>query len=167
MSTVIPIIKFKPITESQIREYVSWRYEPPYDIYNEDPADIDKIVAYYLDPKYQAYGMTGQDGRLTGICSFGPDGRVPGGRYMHEALDIGLAIRPDLTGQGKGYAYIQAVIRFALNHYSPAALRVTIAEFNHRAQRVWQKAGFFQVERFGRLSDGMSFLVFLLHNPNY
>jgi RimJ/RimL family protein N-acetyltransferase len=161
MTVDIPILHFSPIAEKQIREYISWRYEPPYDIYNENPADAEEIVAYYLDPQYQAHAITGKNGRLIGICSFGPDGRVPGGRYLHDALDIGLAIRPDLTGKGRGRSYIQAVIDFALKQYTPPALRVTIAEFNRRAQRVWQKAGFVQIERFGRQSDGMLFLVFI------
>lgn len=166
MTTNLPTLNFSPITENQIREYISWRYEPPYDIYNEKPADADDIVAYYLDPQYQAHAITDKDGRLAGLCSFGPDGRVPGGRYLHDALDIGLAIRPDLTGKGKGHTYIQAVIAFAWKQYHPPALRVTIAEFNRRAQRVWQKAGFVQVERFGRQSDGMLFLVFILLAPD-
>jgi RimJ/RimL family protein N-acetyltransferase len=160
-------ITLSPINENQIRQYVSWQYDPPYDIYSEDPANADDIVAYYLDPQYQAHALIDKDGRLIGICSFGLDGRVPGGRYLHDALDIGLAIRPDLTGQGNGHTYIQAIIDFAWQQYHPPALRVTIAEFNRRAQRVWQKAGFVQVERFGRLSDSMSFLVLILHNPQY
>ena len=154
-------LTFTPITADQIREYVSWKYEPPYDIYDEDPANAGEIVAYYLDPRYQAHGITDRSGRLIGICSLGPDGRVPGGRYLHNALDIGLAIRPDLTGKGMGFSHIQAVIAFALKEFNPPALRVTIAEFNHRAQRVWQRAGFVQVERFGRFTDGMLFLVYI------
>jgi RimJ/RimL family protein N-acetyltransferase len=160
------LLSFSPIQEEQIRQYVSWQYEPPYDIYNENPADVDEIVDYYLDPQYQAHAITDKNGRLIGICSFGPDGRVPGGRYLHDATDIGLAIHPDLTGQGKGTDYIQSVVHFAWERYSPPALRVTIAEFNRRAQRVWQKAGFVQIERFGRRTDGTPFLVFILHNPN-
>jgi RimJ/RimL family protein N-acetyltransferase len=166
LQKMAPII-LSPINENQIRQYVSWQYDPPYDIYSENPANADAIVAYYLDPQYQAHALTDKDGRLIGICSFGLDGRVPGGRYLHDALDIGLAIRPDLTGQGNGHTYIQAIIDFAWQQYHPPALRVTIAEFNRRAQRVWQKAGFVQVERFGRLSDSMSFLVLILHIPQY
>lgn len=155
-------ISFKPVTDEQIRQYVSWQYEPPYDIYNESPDNEASIVAYYLDPQYNAHGMTDENGRLVGICSFGPDGRVPGGSYTRDALDIGLAIRPDLTGQGQGHTFIQAVLDFTWAHFNPAACRVTIAAFNLRAQRVWQKAGFVMVERFGRRSDKMPFIVFLL-----
>ncbi|MFZ0547518.1 MAG: GNAT family N-acetyltransferase [Candidatus Promineifilaceae bacterium] len=163
MTTDIPLLTFSPITEKQIKEYITWRWEPPYDIYTEDPANTAEIIDYYLDPQFQTHAITDQKGSLVGLCSFGPDGRVPGGRYLHDALDIGLAIRPDLTGKGKGHTYIQAVVAYAQQQHPPA-LRVTIAEFNRRAQRVWQKNGFVQVERFARQSDGMLFLVFIYLN---
>jgi RimJ/RimL family protein N-acetyltransferase len=159
------IITFKPVTAHQIRHYVSWQYEPPYDIYNESVENEADIIAYYLDPQFQAHGMTDEKGRLVGIVSFGPDGRVPGGSYATDALDIGLAIRPDLTGQGKGHIFIEAVIDFALEQFTPPALRVTIAAFNRRAQRVWQKAGFEKVEKFGRYSDNMQFITYIRY-PN-
>ncbi|HZM24847.1 MAG TPA: GNAT family N-acetyltransferase, partial [Anaerolineales bacterium] len=62
--------------------------------------------------------------------------------------DIGLSVRPDLTGQGKGLQYVSAVIDFAIRTYSPDRLRVTIAAFNGRAMRVWEKAGFQVVQNF-------------------
>jgi RimJ/RimL family protein N-acetyltransferase len=160
-------IRFNPITDEQTRQYVSWQYEPPYDIYNENLAQVEKIVAYYRDPQFQGHGMTDADGRTIGICSFGPDGRVPGGQYAEDALDIGLAIRPDLTGQGQGQSFIRAVLTFAWKQYNPPACRVTIAAFNRRAQRVWQKAGFVQVEKFGRQSDGEKFVILIKENLNH
>jgi RimJ/RimL family protein N-acetyltransferase len=162
MTTDLMLISFAPVNEDQIRQYVSWRYDPPYDIYNEKPAEEQEIVDYYLDPRYRAHAMTDTAGRLVGICSFGADGRVPGGSYSHDALDIGLAIRPDLTGQGQGHTFIQAVLDFAWKQFNPPACRVTIAAFNFRAQRVWQKAGFTMVERFGRQRDNMPFITFIL-----
>jgi hypothetical protein len=38
---------------------------------------------------------------------------------------------------------------------------VTIAVFNARAQRVWQKAGFRFAQRFERSTDGAPFLILL------
>lgn len=62
-------------------------------------------------------------------------------------------IRPAAKGD------IKQVIAFALVTFAPPALRVTIAAFNGRAQRVWQKAGFAEVSRFGRERDRMPFLI--------
>ena len=160
-------ISFSPVTDPQIRQFAAWEYEPPYDIYNEDPAQAEEIVTYYLDPQFNAHALTGEDGRLIGICSFGPDGRVPGGSYAHDALDIGLAINPELTGQGNGHIFISAVLDFAWEKFNPAACRVTIAAFNRRAQRVWQKVGFTLVEEFGRKSDNMPFIIYVLERQEF
>ncbi len=158
-------LTFSPIKDDDVRQYVSWQYEPPYDIYNENPAQAEEIVAYYRDPQFQAHSIMDANGRLVGICSFGPDGRVPGGRYVHDAIDIGLAIRPDLTDQGNGHIFIQAVLDFAWKQFNPRTCRVTIAAFNKRAQRVWQKAGFVQVEQFGRQRDGALFVILVKNAP--
>ena len=70
------------------------------------------------------------------------------------ALDIGLGVRPDLTGKGRGSDYLNAVIDFAQRTYGPERLRVTIAAFNTRARRVWEGAGF-QRSRHFRADQGI------------
>ena len=92
-------------------------------------------------------------------CCFGPDAQVPGGDYEAAALDIGLGLRPDLTGQGRGLHYASAVCDFARNTLAPAEFRVTVARFNRRARRVWENAGFVRVQTFERQPDGLPFVV--------
>lgn len=72
-----------------------------------------------------------------------------------------MGIRPDLTGQGKGAVYAKAVLEFAESLFNPKAFRVTIAAFNKRAIRVWQKLGFEHQQSFERETDGMQFIVLL------
>ena len=91
--------------------------------------------------------------------SFGQDGQVTDGHYRDSALDIGIGVRPDLTGRGKGIEYANAVLKFAESKLSPKAFRVTIAAFNKRALRVWQKLEFEHQQSFERKSDGMQFIV--------
>jgi len=43
--------------------------------------------------------------------------------------------------------------------FPPTAFRVTVAEFNKRAQRVWEKAGFRPVQTFQRSGDGIPFVI--------
>ena len=133
-----------PITESQIHEMFSWRYTPPYDIYNLDPGPEKQkeTIIYFLDPEICAHAILEESGELVAFCTFGRDATVPGGDYSAEALDIGLGVRPDLTGKGLGSKFVQAVIKFAQDSFDPPTLRVTIAEFNRRAQRVWEGQGF-------------------------
>ncbi len=153
--------KLRPATKADIQQIFAWRYPPPYDIYNLGENVTDADLAYYLDPRYQYHVLLDDTGTVVAFCSFGADGQVPGGDYSADALDIGLGVRPDRTGQGEGITYVNQVVDFALATFIPPALRVTIAAFNHRAQRVWQNAGFVEVSRFGRERDQMSFVIYV------
>ena len=103
--------------------------------------------------------MFDESGALVGYCSYGKDARVPGGDYNEEALDIGLMIKPELTGQGMGTAFAGEIIRNGVAEDAPSKLRVTIAAFNKRAIRTWGKNGFQQTQTFKRDKDGMDFVI--------
>ena len=151
---------FRPLEEAHALEILEWRYEPPYDIYNLK-GDTQEIVDYMLTPEYRYHAILSQSGELLAFCCFGIDAQVPGGDYAAEALDVGLGVRPDLTGRGSGSAFVSAVIDYAQHTWSPRAIRVTIAEFNTRAQRVWKKAGLRRVQRFESTHSGRPFLIYL------
>ncbi|PIG93387.1 GNAT family N-acetyltransferase [Gloeocapsopsis sp. IPPAS B-1203] len=150
---------FHRVDESHARAILSWRYEPPLDFYNlQKNTEID----YFLHPQHNFYSILDQNSELVAYCSFGQDGQVTGGDYRDEALDIGFGIRPDLTGKGKGVEYANAVLEFADTLFKPKAFRVTIAAFNKRAIRVWQKLEFEHQQSFERDSDAMQFIVLML-----
>ena len=144
---------------------VSWRYEPPYDVYNLDPDDAEKAAQALMDPQNAYHTLSNQQGDLLAYCCFGADAQVPGGDYTDPALDIGLGVRPDLTGQGEGPAFASAVLEFAQRTFTPAMFRVTVAGFNKRALRVWEKAGFNPAQTFCRLPDGRPFVGLTYHAP--
>lgn len=154
-------IKYRPADEKSAREFVQWKYESPYDVYNCPPEDVEKAIQYNIDPVNNLYSMFNQNEELIGYCSYGRDAQVPGGDYSEEALDIGMMIKPELTGQGMGAAYAEEVIRNGVNKYEPKKLRVTIAAFNKRAMRTWEKNGFQQAQSFKRNNseDGMEFVI--------
>ncbi|MBN4001200.1 GNAT family protein [Nostoc sp. LPT] len=145
--------------ESNARAILSWRYEPPYDLYNylEDEANLLQDILHLQNTFYSIM----DENSLVAYCSFGQDGQVSGGNYRDSALDIGMGIRPDLTGRRKGAEYANAVLEFADSLFKPKAFRVTIAAFNKRAIRIWQKLGFEHQQSFERGSDGMQFIVLL------
>jgi ribosomal-protein-alanine N-acetyltransferase len=152
-------ITYRPADEKSAREFVKWKYEPPYDVYNCRPGEMDKAIRYNIDPENNVYAMFSQDGKLIGYCSYGKDAQVPGGDYSEEALDIGLMIKPELTGQGMGAAFVGEIIRNGVGRYAPKKLRVTIAAFNKRAIHIWEKIGFCHTQTFKRSNDGMEFLI--------
>jgi RimJ/RimL family protein N-acetyltransferase len=140
---------FRPITASDAEEISRWRYPEPYATYNGDPASVPGL----LDPRYNYHAVTGPDGELVGYFCFGADATVPAGRklglYDEGALDVGLGMRPDLTGHGLGLGFMQAGLRFARQTFSPPAFRLTVAAFNGRAVKVYEAAGFEVIRSFG------------------
>lgn len=140
----------KPITPADAAEISRWRYEKPYSVYDGDPAS----VASLLEPRFRYHAVHDEDGRLVGYFCFGEDARVAAGRRLglydkEEALDVGLGLRPDLTGKGLGPGFVRAGLRFAKETYAPPAFRVTVAASNRRAVRAYEKAGFHTVKAFG------------------
>ncbi len=158
-------LTIRPITPAEIDTFLRWRYEPPSDIYNMLPSggdgDVyDEIFEYFLMPAYRCSAIL-HEGELVGFCTFGADGRVEGGDYSQPALDIGMGMKPDLTGKKNGDSFIAAIIQYANKTFAPPRLRVTIAVTNLRAQRVWQKAGFVQEEQFTCPRNGKQFATFV------
>ena len=169
-------LRFEPMDEAAARAIHAWRYEPPYDIYDLAKEPLLGLLRAFLDPQNAYYAIFDETGDLVAYCCFGPDAQVPGGNYGRPAVDVGLGLHPDRTGQGQGLTYVQAVLDFARR--TPAArpaagtlrseptaeeesiaFRVTVAAFNRRARRVWEKAGFQIVQRFERTGDALSFVI--------
>jgi ribosomal-protein-alanine N-acetyltransferase len=145
----------KPITPCDARAISRWRYGGPYSIYDGDPTSVDAL----LEPRLSYHSVYDESGDLVGYFCFGEDARVAAGRRLgvyeiEPAIDIGLGMRPDLTGRGLGEAFLLAGLRFARETYAPRAFRLTVATFNRRAIRVYERAGFEPVETFGAPTPG-------------
>lgn len=150
---------FRPLEKEHGLAILNWRYTFPYDYYNFDTQTFQEDLSYLLDSQNAFWAILNWQGELEGFCSFGLDGQVYGGDYSRKALDIGMGLRPDLVGQGRGKYYAQAIVEYGLQQYGIQPLRVTIASFNQRAQRVWEQLGFEQVERFEKIGSGAEFVV--------
>jgi ribosomal-protein-alanine N-acetyltransferase len=124
----------------------TWRYEGPYSMYNVEADAIES----FLKPEYQYFAVFNDDNDVIGFCNFGQDARVSGFDYGDDALDVGVGMRPDLTGRGKGLSFAHTVFEFARRTFSTNAYRVTIAAFNRRAKRLCLVLGFCEVARFTR-----------------
>ncbi|VAW31093.1 hypothetical protein MNBD_CHLOROFLEXI01-4774 [hydrothermal vent metagenome] len=160
-------LHFSPLTAEHVAQILAWRYPPPYDIYNmgketADPIELIEAIDYFLQPRFHFQAVLGQPAdELVAFCSFGLDGQVGGGDYSSEAIDIGMGVRPDLTGCGLGGMFVGAVIDFACKTFASPRLRVTIAAFNHRAQKVWRRHGFEQVQQFHSHDGKRPFIMFV------
>ena len=160
-------LKFRPLNAEHVAEILTWRYEPPYHIYNmgdgtDDPITLIEAIEYFTQPEYHFQAMLRQPwGELAAFCSFGPDGQVGGGDYSQPATDIGMGVHPANTGRGLGHIFAGAAIDFATKNFNQPRLRVTIAEFNLRAQKVWRGHGFVPVHRFVANYGKRPFIIYI------
>lgn len=154
-------LTIKPLTADQVVAFIQWQYAGPYAMYNMSPEDEEAQIRFFLDPQNGYFAIIDEEGSLLGFCNFGADARVPGGDYSADAVDIGMGMCPDLTGQGNGHLYAAAVFDFARINYPDQLHRVTIAEFNQRAQQLCRKVRFSQVARFVREKDGQPFVIMI------
>lgn len=151
-------LRIVPMDVAAARVAVCWRYPPPYDIYNV--GDEPVAAAVFLGSAGSGYyQLRDAAGELVAFCCFGEEARVPGGDYTVPALDIGLGVRPDLTGRGEGMRYLGAVIEFSVAQFAPELLRLTVAAFNRRAIRLYERAGFQPVSSFHTILAGLEFIV--------
>jgi RimJ/RimL family protein N-acetyltransferase len=150
-----------PITESQARVASAWQYAAPYSMYDGDPAEWPR----YLQPGYRYHAVLDHD-ELIGHCCFGEDARVPGGRYVDDALDVGAGMRPDLVGKGLGRAFLTAVLDFGRSRYAARSFSATVAAFNHRALTLCRSVGFVDVDTFTSHGDEPQAFVILRCNAD-
>ena len=132
-------IRIEPASAETHAQLAGWRYPPPYDFYD---GDIEPV----LNPE-RFFEARSTGGELVGFYYFEP--KPPD-------LDYGLGLRPDLTGRGLGLDFFLAGLAFARERYRPDRVVLHVAEFNERARRVYERAGFQVVsshvrtfERFG------------------
>jgi RimJ/RimL family protein N-acetyltransferase len=142
---------FAPLTEADARAIAGWRYDGAYSAYNSPPGEAGDAVRAMLDLANRYFAARDQDFGLAGFCCFGPDARVPCGAYADESvLDVGLGLRPDLTGRGLGPTFVEAIAAFAGTQLGHRRLGLTVAAWNRRAIRAYEKAGFRTVRTFTR-----------------
>jgi ribosomal-protein-alanine N-acetyltransferase len=138
-----PGFGFRPMRWPDARAIAAWRYAEPYALYNFGPLMPPAIVLLrpLLSHIFGAdfYAVDGADGDLVGVFSFFRRTRT---------VTIGLAMRPDLTGQGLGLAFVRAGMAKGRASYAPETFHLTVATFNHRAITVYERAGFRPGRRF-------------------
>ncbi len=139
------------MNEADAQAIMTWHYEEPYAIYNMD-SDLED-TAEMLDRRSPHYAVRDEQGELIGFFSFGTsaqpwDTNEPALYTENKTIDVGLGMRPDLTGKGLGLAFVNAGLAFAREQFAPEHFRLFVLTFNERAIRVYEQAGFQRVQVF-------------------
>lgn len=136
------------MTVEDAKKIGKWKYDPPYSMYSM--TDNLEGIQELTDGTY--YSVYNND-NLIGYFCYGKNAQVPGGikegLYKDEnLLDIGLGLRPDLTGKGHGLCFFTTGLDFGKHKYGRNSFRLTVATFNQRAIKLYEKAGFQIVAQF-------------------
>jgi RimJ/RimL family protein N-acetyltransferase len=123
-------VRIEPADERMFRERAAWRYEPPFDFYDDDGLPVK-------NPEW-FYAVRDGEGALVGFYFF---------EEVGDDLFYGLGLRPDMTGHGLGERFVLAGLEFARQRYGPRRMVLDVAAFNERARRVYQRAGFVETGR--------------------
>lgn len=159
------LLNIKRTTYPEAREISKWTYRDQYSIYGMD--GTDSCINELTNDLY--FSVTNEKNKLLGYYCFGEAAQVPAGRkhraYMKKNfIDIGLALSPTLCGKGLGFDFLNSGLDFAREHFSARDFRLTVAVFNKRAIKVYEKVGFKKFSTFKATSNAveMEFLVMLL-----
>lgn len=125
---------FRPMTEEYATKIANWHYEGDAAFYDmdQDPEDLEELLdpSNWID-KYRAVVSEGED--LIGFFSFG---------RSENTVTIGLGMKPELTGKGLGQAFVQAGMGYAQHKFGPVDLHLSVATFNKRAIKIYERLGF-------------------------
>lgn len=151
-------MNFQIMTMTDAKEIVNWKYPQEYSFY--DFEDCPETFHELLDGTY--YAVRDQENQLIGFFCFGRNAQVQEGHNQNlysgdNVLDIGIGMKPELTGKGMGFSFLKAGIEFAKQHFKPDYFRLNVAAFNKRAIKVYSKMGFQKSALF--VNRGTEFIV--------
>jgi RimJ/RimL family protein N-acetyltransferase len=120
-------------------EVARWHYEPPYDFYDlaSDPSDAAEMSDPARAVHYRAVLADGDD-LLDAFWYF---------ESQDDVVEVGIGLRPELTGRGLGESYLRAQLDYATDEWRPATFRLFVAAWNERAIRLYERLGFREVGR--------------------
>jgi len=131
-------LKTSEVTRAYAIEMLNWKYPAPYEMYNG--RQTESAIHEYLTCGYLA--ILNQDDQLIGSYCTGKSAQISSGHtscaYEGDYLDIGLGMKPELTGKGFGKKFFA----FILQQFKMKPLRLTVATFNQRAIRLYENFGF-------------------------
>jgi [ribosomal protein S18]-alanine N-acetyltransferase len=138
---------FAPLSQANAEEIARWHYPEPFSFYDwaEDPDDLAEL----LDPSSRAgtyFAVEKEAGELVGFFSFKPK--------EARSLQVGLGLRPELTGRGLGEAFLLAGLDYARTRFQPKQFVLSVATFNKRAIAVYERAGFTATRVFMHSTNG-------------
>jgi len=132
-------LEFRVPTKSDVDDILTWKYDGIYSFYDND---IQKEKMEWIESFVDSddnFSIYNDNNKLVGNCSF---------YYIEEFFCVGLQMRPELTGKGFGIEFAKSIIDFGREKYKLNYIDLTVAKFNNRAIKVYEKLGFKVIDEF-------------------
>ena len=114
-----------------------WHNDGEYSIYDmeNDQEDYDEIITPKLR-KDHYFEVLADNGQLTAFFCLDPI------EDKNNQVEVGLGMAPELTGHGLGIGLMQMIEDYVKQIGKYHKIILSVAEFNKRAQKVYQRAGY-------------------------
>ncbi len=130
------------MTKESAFEISQWTYPDIYSCYGFDGSSEE--LKEFMNGEY--YAAFDNDNKILGYICIGKSAQIPTLEqdvYMDETfLDIGLGLNPTLCGNGFGSKFLADGMSFANQKFNTSYYRLTVASFNQRAIKVYERIGF-------------------------
>lgn len=145
------------MNEAAARDIAEWRYPPEYSMYDFSGYEEEE-EQLFNGLHFPVYEKENGEFVPVGFVSVGPAAQVMGrsSKKIYEdesSTDIGLGLRPEFCGQGKGLGLrlVTLAAKFVKSEFPDDNVRLTVATRNKRAVKVYERAGFVKTEEFGKM----------------
>lgn len=142
--------KFSVLTQEQAENIAfNWHYDGEYSFYDmeADKEDLDQFLNQ--EERGNSVFAVTKGNELVAFLSIN--------KVTDRIFDIGLGMRPDLTGKGHGEKFLRAVINFIQSEFKPENITLSVATFNQRAIKLYRRVGFKDIETFMQNTNGSTF----------
>ena len=138
---------FRPLSQVHALEIANdWKYDGIYSFYDmtADEEDYAEFVDENLRNKNDYFEALEHDELIGFFCVI----------QEGNSIEIGLGLRPDICGKGKGKEFVRQITDYIENNYKFDKLVMNVAAFNQRAIKVYRSCGFKEQETISRSSNG-------------
>lgn len=141
---------FTVMSQAEAEEIAyNWHYEGEYSFYDIEADQEDLVEFLNAHMRGNTTFVVKENDSIIGFFSFC--------NINNQTIDIGLGMRPDITGNGLGLQFVKAGLDFSKEKYGCNYITLSVATFNERAIKVYKRAGFEAVGTFIQKTNGSCF----------
>jgi RimJ/RimL family protein N-acetyltransferase len=125
-------------TPADAQSVARWRYPGRWSVYDLEDGDSMSAAGGYRAV------VAADDGRLIGFYCVGGEALVPGVEPDDEIVDLGVGMAPVFLGNGRGNAFLHAVLDDVGRQQPAKPVRALIQSWNVRSLSLARRFGFLE-----------------------